>query len=184
MRNHKLAVTFASGFAGLALFAAGCSGGSAGSGGSDGSGGSGGGQESSASAGGSGGGADDGSASAADKDQALRKCLRGKGIDIPDLPPGTDPRSQTLGPPEGTAPDKWKKGLEDCGASPQGGGGGDASADQQALEQRIKINKCLRGKGFDMPDPKPAKGGAVEGFGVPKGADQEKFMKALNECVA
>ncbi|MCM2388174.1 hypothetical protein [Streptomyces albipurpureus] len=179
MRNHKLAVAVASGIAGLVLFVSGCSSSS-------------GGEESSSSgesaAPGGGSGGDDSAANAVDKDQKLRKCLRDKGVKIADLPPGTDPRTQTLFPPEGTPPEKWQKALEACGTSPQGGSGDGASdqqqSDQQQSDQQLKIIQCLRGKGFTMPDPKPAKGGMTEAFRVPQGADPDKFMTALNECAA
>ncbi|MEO3974963.1 hypothetical protein [Streptomyces sp. CAU 1734] len=173
MRNRKLAVAVASGIAGLALFVSGCSGSSGGGEDSSRSG------ESAAPGGGSGG--DDSAADLADKDQERRKCLREKGIRIADLPPGTDPRAQLLAPPEGTPPEKWQKALEACGTSMQGG---DGASDQEQTDQQLKIIQCLRGKGFTMPDPKPAKGGMTEPFRVPQGADPDQFMTALNECAA
>ncbi|MGW4203004.1 hypothetical protein [Streptomyces sp. NPDC004726] len=179
MRNRKLAVAVASGIAGLALFVSGCSGSSDGGEDSSQSG------DSVAPSGGSGGGSggDDSAADSADRDQERRKCLRDKGIKIADLPPGTDPRTQLLAPPEGTPPEKWQKALEACGSLP-GGGSGDGASDQQQSDQQLKIIQCLRGKGFTMPDPKPAKGGMTEPFRIPQGADPDKFMTALNECAA
>ncbi|MFF0449982.1 hypothetical protein ACFYT4_26860 [Streptomyces sp. NPDC004609] len=175
MRNRKLTVAVASGIAGLALFVSGCSGSSDAGEDSSPSG------DSVAPGGGSGG--DSSAADVVDKDQKLRKCLRDKGIKIADLPPGTDPRAQTLSAPEGTSPEKWQKALEACGTSPQGGSG-DGASDQQQSDQQLKIIQCLRGKGFTMPDPKPAQGGTTEAFRIPQGADPDKFMTALNECAA
>jgi hypothetical protein len=175
MRNRKLAMAVASGMAGLALFVSGCSG-SSGGGDSARSG-------DPVAAPGGGPGGDDTAAEFADRDQERRKCLRDKGIKMPDLPPGADPRTQLLAPPEGTPPEKWQKALDACAASQQGGSG-DGASDQQQTDQQLKIIQCLRGKGFTMPDPKPAVGGMTEPFRIPEGADPDKFMTALNECAA
>ncbi|MBU3867721.1 hypothetical protein KN815_27775 [Streptomyces sp. 4503] len=177
MRNHRLTLTLAATAAGLALSLTGCSG-SSDSGGSKDSASS----EDSAASGGSGGSGGSSSDSAAfDKAQKLRTCLRDKGIDVPDLKPGQDPHSTTLAQPRDISADKWSKALKDCGSSMAGG----SAADQQeALDQQVKIAECVRGKGFDMPDPKPGPNGSNSAFRVPKGADPDKFLKALNECAA
>ncbi|MBO3679503.1 hypothetical protein [Streptomyces sp. NEAU-YJ-81] len=182
MRNHRLTLTLAATAAGLALFVTGCSG-SSDSGGSKDSASS----ENSAASGGSGdsgGSGSDSDSAAFDKAQKLRTCLRDKGIDVPDLKPGEDPRSATLGQPEGVSADKWSKALEDCGSGMAGGGSGGAADQQGSLDQQVKIAECVRGKGFDMPDPKPGPDGGNTGFRIPKGADPDKFLKALNECAA
>ncbi|MFI6684145.1 hypothetical protein [Streptomyces sp. NPDC050485] len=165
MRNHRPTLVLAAGLAGFALFAAGCSG-NGGSGKKD--------------SGTSGDGS--GAGSAADKAQAVRGCLRKEGMDVPDLKPGENPNAQVLSPPPGASPDKWKQALDACGAGVQGGGGSGAP-DPKQRDQAVKIAQCLRGKGFDMPDPKVADGQS-SGFRIPEGADKEKFMKALNECAA
>ncbi|MFE2444214.1 hypothetical protein ACWDHW_43980 [Streptomyces melanosporofaciens] len=184
MRNHRLTLTLAATAAGLALFVTGCSGSSDSGGSKDSSS-----SENSAASGGSGssggsGGSGGSDSAAFDKAQKLRTCLRGKGIDVPDLKPGEDPHSATLAQPEGTSAAKWSKALKDCGSTMAGGGSGGAADQQDALDQQVKIAECVRGKGFDMPDPKPGSGGANPGFRIPKGADPDKFLKALNECAA
>ncbi|MFF3975850.1 hypothetical protein [Streptomyces sp. NPDC001828] len=171
MRNHRLTLVLASGMAGLALFATGCSGSSGGDSG----------KESGASGNGSGQGSG-GDSAAADKAQALRGCLRKQGMDVPDLKPGENPNAQVLSPPQGTSADKWNQALNACGSGVQGGGGSGAP-DPKQQDQAVKIAQCLRGKGFDMPDPK-VEGNHSSGFKIPEGADQDKFMKALNECAA
>ncbi|MFI6472946.1 hypothetical protein ACIBL5_22135 [Streptomyces sp. NPDC050516] len=171
MRNHRLTLVLTSGMAGLALFASGCSGSSGGGSGKD------------------SGASDDGSAnrsggdsSAADKAQALRSCLRKQGMDVPDLKPGENPYAQALSQPQGTSADKWNQALNACGSGVEGSGGTGAP-DPKQQDQQVKIAQCLRGKGFDMPDPK-VEGGHSSGFRIPDGADKDKFMKALNECAA
>ncbi|WP_438295587.1 hypothetical protein [Streptomyces sp. HUAS TT7] len=167
MRNHRFTLVLASGMAGLALFASGCSGSSGGGPGKD----------SGASGNGSGG-----DASAADKAQALRGCLRKQGMDVPDLKPGENPYAQSLSQPPGTSAEKWNKALNACGSGVEGGGGTGAP-DPKQQDQQVKIAQCLRGKGFDMPDPK-VEGGRSSGFRIPDGVDKDTFMKALNECAA
>lgn len=175
MRNHRLTLALATALAGLALVTTGCSGSGGGAKESSSSGGS------SSSSGGSAGGSE-----AMDKAQKLRSCLRDKGIDVPDLEPGANPYAESLAAPEGVSPEKWQKALEDCGSGIGGGGSGgaDGGASQQDQDQQVKIAECVRGKGFDMPDPKAGPNGSRSGFKVPEGADPEKFMKALNECAA
>ncbi|MEU3895343.1 hypothetical protein [Streptomyces sp. NPDC045251] len=170
MRNHRLTLALATSLAGLALLTTGCS--------SDG----GGAKESpSSSDGGSGGSGTD--ADAMDKAQALRKCLREQGMNVPDLEAGANPYAQPLTQPDGVSAEKWNKALTDCGSGPQAGGGGSAEQ-QQNLDQQVKIAECVRGQGFDMPDPKPGAQGFSNGFKMPEGADPEKFLAALNECAA
>ncbi|MGW1867310.1 hypothetical protein ACWCPS_17300 [Streptomyces mauvecolor] len=171
MRNHRFTLVLASGMAGLALLASGCSGSSGGEPGKD--------------SGASGNGSGDGSggdSSAADKAQALRGCLRKQGMDVPDLKPGENPYAQSLSQPPGTSAEKWNKALNACGSGVEGGGGTGAP-DPKQQDQQVKIAQCLRGKGFDMPDPK-VEGGHSSGFRIPDGVDRDKFMKALNECAA
>ncbi|MFD7341662.1 hypothetical protein ACFV98_37680 [Streptomyces violascens] len=171
MRNHRFTLVLASGMAGLALVASGCSGSSGGGSGKD--------------SGASDSGSDNGSggdSSAADKAQALRGCLRKQGMDVPDLKPGENPYAQSLSQPPGTSAEKWNKALNACGSGVEGGGGTGAR-DPKQQDQQVKIAQCLRGKGFDMPDPK-AEGGHSSGFRIPDGVDKDKFMKALNECAA
>lgn len=172
MKNHRLTLALATAVAGLALFTTGCSGSDDGGGSRKESGGSGG-----------TGGSDSGDAT--DKAQKLRACLRDKGMDVPDLEPGANPYAQALVAPEGASPEKWQKALEDCGSGtgPGGGGGGGEDA-RQDQDQQVRIAECVRGKGFDMPDPKAGPDGSSSGFKIPEGADPEKFMKALNECAA
>lgn len=167
MRNLRLALVLAAGVAGLALFTSGCSGSSGGSS-------SGAGRQSAPSS--------SSSHSAVDTAQALRSCLRGKGMDVPDLKPGEDPQSQALGQPQGVSLEQWQAALKSCGAKSAGGTGAGGGNGQQAQDQRVKIAECMRGKGFDMPDPKAGQQGGA--FSLPQGADQSKFLAALNACAA
>ncbi|MDP9869002.1 MULTISPECIES: hypothetical protein [Streptosporangium] len=173
MRNHRLPLVLASGLAALAMLTTACS---PSSGSDDGA------KETVTTGGNGAGDSGAGDSAAADKAQALRSCLRGKGMDVPDLKPGANPYAEVLNQPAGVSPEKWKQALDECGSG--GSGGHSDSGSQQSLDQQVKIAECVRAKGFDMPDPKAGPDGANSGFKLPQGADPEKFMKALNECAA
>lgn len=164
MKNHRVALALLSALTGVALFATGCSQSADSPGPKESKSGS------------------DGSGTAAfDEAQTLRKCLRDKGMDVPDLQPGENPRSTVLAPPEGTDPAKWAKALQDCGSGKSGSG--DAGK-EQSMDEQVKIADCLRGKGFDVADPTAGPDGSHSGWQIPQSADPDKFMKALNECAA
>lgn len=80
------------------------------------------------------------------------KCMREKGVDIPDTP---EP-SMSI-----SADDGYVEASESCikevGAAP-GQDAGDDSATNDA--QRVTA-KCFRENGFDVPDPKPGQAGMV-----------------------
>ncbi|GAA2938369.1 hypothetical protein GCM10010446_24650 [Streptomyces enissocaesilis] len=169
MKKHEIALALMSALTGVALFTTGCSQSSGNPGPNE-------------STSGSGGSGSD--TAAFDKAQALRTCLRDKGMDVPDLQPGENPYATMLAPPQGTDPAKWSKALEDCGSGTGGSGGGGDAGGRQSTDQQVEIAECLRGKGFDMPDPKAGPNGSSSGYKVPGGADPDKFMTALNECAA
>jgi len=171
--TNRLTLLLAAGLAGLALLTTGCSSADDAKEGSS---------SADSGSGGAGGGSD---AEAADSLQKLRTCLREeKNMDVPDLEPGTDPASQTLSQPEGVTSEAWQKAMKECGAGVPGGEGGSGAASQQSQDQQVKIAECLRGKGFEMPDPKGNAGAGQPAFKLPDGADPDKFLKALNECAA
>lgn len=60
-------------------------------------------------------------------------------------------------------------------SSGTGGGGGGADADNA-----LKMRKCLRENGVDMPDPKP--GEDPRGMTLGAGMDQEVLKKAMDKC--
>ncbi|MEU9185795.1 hypothetical protein AB0D14_14815 [Streptomyces sp. NPDC048484] len=173
MTTNRLTLLLAAGLTGLALLTTGCSS-------ADDT------KESNSSADSGSGGAGGGSeAEAADSLQKLRTCLREeKDMDVPDLKPGADPASQTLSQPDGVTSEAWQKAMKECGAGVPGGEGGSDSASQQNQDQQVRIAECMRGKGFEMPDPKGAAGPGVPAFKIPDGADPDKFGKALDQCAA
>ncbi|PZT71163.1 hypothetical protein DN402_02760 [Streptomyces sp. SW4] len=143
MRDHRFALALATGLAGLALLTTGCSSDDGGvkesAGNSDGG------------SGGSGGSGTD--AEAMDKAQALRKCLREQGLDVPDLEPGANPYAQPLTQPDGVSAEKWNKALTDCGSGSAAGGGG--AEQQQNIDQQVRIAECVRARASTCPIPSP-----------------------------
>lgn len=112
-----------------------------------------------------------------DQAQQFRSCLRDQGIDVPDAEPGQDPRAQVLTVPDGVTPEKWAQAQRACASA-----GGDQGAGERTGDDQTAIARCMRAKGFDMPDPEPAASGPQPARTIPAGADPEQFMAALNQC--
>ncbi|MGW6937462.1 hypothetical protein ACWGF3_00325 [Streptomyces xanthophaeus] len=164
--NRSLTMTTAALLTGLVLAVTACGNQQSGGGGQDPTGGA---------AGGSGGSGQD---SGKEMDDAikLRQCLRKEGVDIPDPKPGEDARGMTVG--KDVDPDKMKKAMDACGG---GGGAGSQGITQEMKDKALKQAQCLRGKGFNVPDP-TFEGDRMTGLGVPEGVDQKAFMDAANAC--
>lgn len=171
--NRSMTMTTAAALTGLTLFVTACTGGAGSSDGKDGKDGKKDGSSSNSASGGGGGG---GGGADADKALKVRKCLRDNGIDAPDPEPGQDPRGMTLG--GGSDPEAVKKAFEKCGLDAPGSGSGPS---QETKDKALKTAKCMRGKGFDMPDPE-FNGNAMSGIAIPEGADKQAFMDAMNQC--
>ncbi|MEV6957053.1 hypothetical protein [Streptomyces sp. NPDC051183] len=170
--KRSMTMTTAAVLTGLTLFVTACTGGSGSADGKDGKDGKKDGSSSNAASGGAGGGG------GADADKALkvRKCLRDNGVDAPDPEPGQDPRGMTLG---GNADSEAvKKAFEKCGLDAPGSGPGPS---QEIKDKALKTAKCMRDKGFDVPDPE-FKGNAMSSTRIPDGVDKQAFMDAMNQC--
>ncbi|WP_405148433.1 hypothetical protein OG589_11070 [Sphaerisporangium sp. NBC_01403] len=115
-----------------------------------------------------------GSGSAQDKasqDAGLKyaKCMRENGIDMPDPKPGAGSGQAAL-----KMDDKTTKALEKCKqfmpVDPN------APSEDEQFQQMVTWARCMRGKGFDVPDPKRG-----EAQSMPSG-DPGKLQKAVQEC--
>jgi hypothetical protein len=49
---------------------------------------------------------------------------------------------------------------------------------------RLEFAKCMRGEGFDVPDPQPGQGPDGQGGGILGGLDPEdpRVAKAIDKC--
>lgn len=92
---------------------------------------------------------------------SFASCMRGEGIDMPD--PTKDGLSMAL-PAGGEDGDAMMKASETCmkkvGEPPAPPGG--KKTEKEMLADQLKIAKCFRDNGFDVPDPK-----AGQGFTIP-----------------
>jgi hypothetical protein len=111
------------------------------------------------------------------------KCMRENGIDVPD--PGADGRiTITRRPGDGANEEDFEKAEKACehlrqGIAPPGG-----QAPEQMQERILALTKCLREKGFNVPDPDFDQGGGRFRQALPNGIDPEskEFQDAQREC--
>ncbi|MEU8787722.1 hypothetical protein [Streptomyces sp. NPDC048637] len=147
--------------AGLALFATACTGGDSGSGGK-----------------GPGGGSDvSGKGKAADAAYKQRKCLRDHGLEVQEPKTGEDANSMRI---VGNADsEKMEKAFKECQrGGPNAGQKGPSQADKDKI---LKIARCVREHGFNMPDPK-FDGSAIQNAPKIPPGQQKQFGKAFKEC--
>ena len=120
-----------------------------------------------------------------DRFYLFAKCMRDKGINVPDPEPGGGP--VRIGP--GTGIDmgdpKFEQAQDAC-AKELGDlipGAGDPSQRQEFQDKALAFAKCMRENGVDMPDPTFGEGGRVEQRlegGV--SPDDPKFQEAQKKC--
>ncbi|MFD5327445.1 hypothetical protein [Streptomyces sp. NPDC127092] len=116
-------------------------------------------------------------------DQAFehRKCLREHGLDVPEPKPGEEGVGLTIGG-DGVSKEKMEQAFKACQDKAGGAGAGFGKEPTQAdKDKALAYARCMRENGFDMPDPK-FDGGAQQALPVPKGAEKQKFEKAMKAC--
>lgn len=92
------------------------------------------------------------SGSRGDQLVAFARCMRDKGVPIPDPAPG----EENVQLPAGTKGDsKTQAALAEC--QPLLGGGAKDNTDSTAQDRAVKLAKCLRSKGLEVADPEPGK---------------------------
>ena len=112
------------------------------------------------------------------------RCMRDAGIDVPD--PRRDEEPILIGPDLGIDPSDpaFAAANEQCAEHlPRVGPGGvDAGASPEAQERFLKMAACMRGSGFDVPDP-DFSGGATR-MSLPDGVDPTDpgFQAAQRAC--
>jgi hypothetical protein len=112
---------------------------------------------------------------ASDKAYKLRECLRKHGMDVAEPSAGSGNGLAING---GSDAGKMTKALEACkqySVNPSG------QLSQAEKDKRLKLAQCMRGHGYNMPDPAP-NGGAMQG--PTTAAETEAFNKASKACAA
>ncbi|MGW5115882.1 hypothetical protein ACWEQ8_10610 [Streptomyces noursei] len=144
---------------GMALFAVGCTGGGADSG--------------------KGGGAQGSGASDAGKKEddayKYRQCLRDNGVQV------QEPKEGQAAGIEVKDEKAFKKAQDACKDLP--GASKEMSQEEQekALDEAVKMAKCMREHGVDMPDPQ-LKDGKLTAQAGGASVDREKMDKAMKAC--
>lgn len=122
---------------------------------------------------------------------AWAKCMREHGVDVPD--PGADGRVRVQRNADGTSekgrrafPDdpKFDGAMKACEKHMQGVEPPAGLNPEQMQERVLALTKCLRGRGFDVPDPQFNGRGGVLMRMAPEGVDPEskEFQDALRDC--
>jgi hypothetical protein len=122
---------------------------------------------------------------------AFTECLREHGIDVPDPEfddSGRGRMRMQLGE-SGIDPDdpKFRAAQEECRPLLASIRGQFTEEDRQRMQDAaLEFARCMRGKGFDVPDPdfsgEGPGGGAVRQFFGDVDADDPKFRAAQEEC--
>lgn len=112
-------------------------------------------------------------------------CMRDHGIDMPD--PGPDGAMMAMAVPAGGADSAEIKKMDDASNACRKWlpNGGEVTEKQKAeqREQDLKLAKCLREHGLDVPDPQPGQGGLAitEDAGDP-GKNEAAFKACMPEA--
>jgi len=114
---------------------------------------------------------------------AFAKCMRAKGIDIPD--PGAGGRPQRVRIPRNVSSAKLQSAMQTC--RKETGGGPPEMSDEQRTEFRdaaLKFAKCMRANGVNMPDPSTdgPGGGLLLRRGSGLNPDSPAFRRAMEKC--
>ncbi|WP_411126575.1 hypothetical protein [Streptomyces sp. x-19] len=158
MWNVKYGITAVC-ITGMALFAVGCTGGGADSG--------------------KGGGAQGSGASDAGKKEddayKYRQCLRDNGVQV------QEPKEGQAAGLEVKDEKAFKKAQEACKDLPGAGKEMSQKEQEKALDEAVKMAKCMREHGVDMPDPQ-LKDGKLTAQRGSASVDREKMDKAMKAC--
>ncbi|GII96917.1 hypothetical protein [Sinosporangium siamense] len=116
----------------------------------------------------------------ADKNEAALKfaeCMRGQGVDMPD----PEPNSPITIQERAGERDKVKKAQEACKQFLQASVGeqGQQAVDPKQRDTLLKLARCMREQGIEMPDP--AADGKVE-INIPPGTPEQKVKEAHEAC--
>jgi hypothetical protein len=138
--------------------------------------------------------AGDGGGEMSEEDAALEyaQCMRDHGIDMPD-PQVNEEGEATMELPgvEGMSTEAIQAAEEECRPLlDQARSEGDRPSPEELAErqdQAVALAECMRGKGWDMPDPQIEEGGGIaienpEGLGGPGDPEFDRFQEDMEAC--
>ncbi|MFJ2744877.1 hypothetical protein ACIO3O_35055 [Streptomyces sp. NPDC087440] len=111
-----------------------------------------------------------GEGAAADAAVKFRSCMKKHGIEVPESKPG-----ETVQLGEGQDPEKLQAAMTACN---KGDSQAFSKGKSAGLDAMVKYARCMRGEGFDIPDPKQE----GEALGTPEMVGQPGFDKAHGKC--
>lgn len=130
------------------------------------------------------GGARAGGAGGDDRFYEFAKCMRGKGIEVPDPEPGGGPVRFGAGTGIDMNDPKFEEARAAC-TKELGDlipGGNDPARRQEFQDRALAFAKCMRDNGVDMPDPTFGEGGRIEQRGPRMSRDDPKFEETSKKC--
>jgi hypothetical protein len=116
------------------------------------------------------------------------RCMRAEGVDFPDPVKQGNGLIKIGGPGMRMNPDdpKIKAASEKCGKylEREGGEARDPAQEAKFQDAFLRYARCMRGLGFNVPDPKPGQGGLVIRRGDPNAVDPESpaYKAADRKC--
>jgi hypothetical protein len=126
----------------------------------------------------------EGLSEAAVQDAGLRfaRCMREHGIDMPDPQPGRGGLRGLLVDGDRTNDPGFRKAESDCRKHLQGLVSEiDEGQRREFEEARLEFARCMREKGFDVPDP--ARGGGQQGAGLGElDLEDPRVQEAMDGC--
>ncbi|MEU8823261.1 hypothetical protein [Streptomyces sp. NPDC048636] len=66
--------------------------------------------------------------------------------------------------------------------APGSGGNAAGNSEVEASDSFLKLQKCMRGQGVELPDQKQTEDGKMLAIGPPEGTSQKKFFAAMKKC--
>ncbi len=111
---------------------------------------------------------------------AYVKCLRANGVDMPD----PDPNGMIQIAPGGAGPgqDEMQSLDGKCKAEREALQGSMGEPDKDFQDKALKMSRCMREQGIDMPDPKMENGGGATINLGDEQLDSPEFKKAQATC--
>ncbi len=111
---------------------------------------------------------------------AFSRCMRANGVDMPD--PGADGMMKINPDQEQPSQEAMQEAEKKCKKEREALQGSFGEPSKEFQEKALQMARCVRSKGFDMPDPTPSKGGGTAVEFDPEKLEDPEFQKAMETC--